>query len=237
MRVIGHRGAAGHAPENTLLSVRRAVELGVDGVEVDVRLVRGELLLFHDETLERTTDGKGRIGEWEVGALRALDAGDGEHIPFLREVQQVLPPGLTLHAEMKGGDGIAEALAESLSRAATRERGAEARTVVSCFDPEQLRRLRRLAPRARIGLLFLKAPADLGALVRELRPESLHLSLDGATGEAIERAHALGLRVLVFTVNDGESLRRVRALGADGVFTDFPGRILACLRRAGDPGK
>ena len=230
MLVIGHRGAAGHAPENTLLSVRRAVELGVDGVEVDVRLVNGELFLLHDETLARTTGAKGRIYDWQAAALRTLDAGDGEQIPFLREVLAHLPPHLTLHAEMKGREGIGEALAGFLKRGAAGAMDAAARTVVSCFDPDPLRALRRLEPRARIGLLFADLPADLDALVEALGPESLHLSVEGATREAVARAHALGLKVLVFTVNDAQDLKSVLAAGADGVFTDYPGRIREFLR-------
>lgn len=227
MLVIGHRGAAGHAPENTLLSLQCAADMGADGVEVDVRLVRGELLLLHDETLARTTGAAGRLQEWEVPALRRLDAGAGQRIPFLREVLHWLPPSMTLHAEMKG-ERSAPAVAELLGGGAGRE-PALARTVVSCFDPDQLRDLRRAEPGVRIGLLFPTLPSDLGTLAAELEPESLHLSFEGTTPESVARAHALGLKVLVYTVNEREELERVRAAGADGVFTDFPDRIRAFL--------
>ena len=86
MLCFGHRGARGHEPENTLRSVRRALELGADGIEVDVHFTAGELLVIHDETLERTTDGKGRVAAQTFAYLRSLDAGQGERIPTLAEV-------------------------------------------------------------------------------------------------------------------------------------------------------
>ena len=99
---IGHRGACGHEPENTLRSIRRALELGAHGVEIDVRLVHGELLVMHDAKLDRTTNGRGYLARKSLEVLRALDAGQGERIPTLREVFETVHRRAFINIELKG---------------------------------------------------------------------------------------------------------------------------------------
>ena len=150
---IGHRGAAGHEPENTLRSIRRALELGVDGVEIDVRFIDGELIVFHDDRLERTTNGRGRIGRQRFAHLRTLDAGEGERIPTLREVFETVDRRAFINVELKGRRTAGPV--EALIREFLDEHGwRPEHFLVSSFHRRELRSL--ADPRIRIGLLLTK---------------------------------------------------------------------------------
>ena len=136
--LIGHRGAAGLEPENTLRSFQRAVELGVSAVELDVYLVDGTVVVLHDETVDRTTNGKGTVASFALSALLALDAGQGEHIPTLEAVFAALPHEIGVNVELKG-PGTAAAVLDTLAR------GSDDRAVlISSFHHDWLRDVRRI---------------------------------------------------------------------------------------------
>jgi glycerophosphoryl diester phosphodiesterase len=158
----------GHKPENTLASIRKAIELGARCVEADVYLVDGHLVVFHDDRLERTTNGKGRLMEQSFDYLRSLDAGDGERIPTLEEVCDAVDSRAGLNIELKGSDTAAP-VAELLAHLARRGYPKE-RFLVSSFDHQELVELRRRDSRMHLGVLIDAAPngdiefaADLGA--------------------------------------------------------------------------
>jgi len=243
---IGHRGASGHEPENTLRSIRRALALGANGIEIDVRLTRdGELAVFHDARLSRVTDGGGLLARRTLAELRQLDAGKGEKIPTLREVLDLLAGRAWLNIELKAPGTGAAVLREA--ERAIREGGWNPRDlVVSSFDRGELAAMLRCAgtsetaglaktgrspgvPRVPfgIGVLVSRRPASLARLAAPLGATSLHLPRRLAIPTLITRAHSLGLRVYVFTVNDGAEIARLKSMGVDGVFTDFPERALS----------
>lgn len=221
---IGHRGACGHEPENTLRSIRRALELGAQGVEIDVRLAGGELGVFHDTRLERTTNGRGLFERKSFAAWRALDAGGGERIPTLREVFETVQRRAFINIELKGRRTAAPVEALIREYVATRGWSYE-HFVVSSFHRSELRALRD--PQIRVGLLLTRPTRLYGLSARRARAWSVHPALRYVTARFVEDAHRRGLRVFVYTVNAPADLERMRRFGVDGVFTDFPERVAA----------
>ena len=215
--VIGHRGAAGLRPENTLAGFRKAVSLGVDGVELDVRCVEGELLVFHDDRLERTTDGRGALASATFETVRRLDAGAGERVPTLREALAVVPNSVLVNVELKG-PGTAEPAARLL-------RGLCRPIVASSFDHQRLAVFREHCPQTPVALLAGEWTADLQATAQGLRASGVHMAAHLVTGTRVAAVKSWGCRCLVYTVNSARRAKRLRAMGVDGVFTDFPNRL------------
>jgi glycerophosphoryl diester phosphodiesterase len=221
---FGHRGARGHEPENTVRSMRRALELGADGVELDVHFVDGHLVVIHDDTLDRTTNGHGRLMDKSFAHLRSLDAGLGERIPTLAEIFDAVNRRAIVNVELKGphtAAPVAALIADYVDRHGWRYEV----FLVSSFHPVRLQEVRRLCPQIRLGALTVKASRDLAPLVEDLHAWSLHAGKDCVTVGLVEDAHRLGLKLFVFTVNEPEEIASIRALGVDGVFSDFPERV------------
>lgn len=225
--VIGHRGAAGLAPENTLAGFERAAALGVHGVELDVHCVGGRLLVIHDHRLDRTTSGSGDLQDCDIGQLRALDAGGGEPIPFLEEVFEALPPEVGINVELKGPHTAAPVVSM------LREFGKQQRDVlVSAFNLEELRRFVKPARgEFRIAPLFQRWHADIPEVAAKLRAWSVNLGVRAATQQRIQKLRSLGFRVLVYTVNRPLDAQRLFSWGATGIFTDFPDRMIGTAAR------
>ncbi len=231
---IGHRGAMGHAPENTLASFARALALGAHCVELDVHAVEGQLLVFHDQRLERTSNGRGFVQEASFEYLRSLDAGQGERIPTLDEVLALIDRKAGVNIELKGTD-----TALPVAAVLTRLRGQgwpEELLLVSSFDQTQLGVLRQRDPRLRLGLLCKQWRPDTLESARELAAYSLNLALDAVTSAAVARACEIGLRTLVYTVNEPADISRMREIGVDGVFTNYPERVLQGNAQSMPPG-
>jgi glycerophosphoryl diester phosphodiesterase len=216
--VIGHRGAAGLAPENTLPSFRRAYACGVNAVELDVYVVDGELVVIHDDTVERTTNGAGAVMGLGLAALRRLDAGNGSRVPLLAEVVRELPAHVGLNVELKG-PGTAAPVARFLTHHSQLD------VLVSSFDHAELRDFRRQAPAVRVAPLFNRWRASAWQTAAELDAWAINLSRRVVTPARLEAARSAGLKCFVYTVNEVEEARWLVELGATGVFTDYPDRI------------
>lgn len=216
--IIGHRGAAGLEPENTLRSFARALKIGVDAIELDVYCVDGRLVVIHDDTLERTTNGRGEVMATSYDALRRLDAGAGERIPTLDEVLELAADKVTVNVELKG-KGTAVPVA------ACAEAHPTADILVSSFDHHELERFRAVAPGARVAPLFHKASSRMFQIAESLRAWSINVSVQLANAERLRSIADNGYRSLVYTVNDPVVAKRLRADGAGGIFTDFPDRM------------
>jgi glycerophosphoryl diester phosphodiesterase len=220
---IGHRGAGGHEPENTLRSIRRALELGADGVEIDVRLVHGELLVMHDAKLDRTTNGRGYLVRKSLAALRALDAGKGERIPTLREVLETVDRRGFVNIELKGrrtAGPVCALIHEFVHTHGWRHED----FLVSSFIRAELRAVRD--PLIPIGLLLTRPTRLYGLSARRVRACSVHPAVRFVTARFVADAHRRGLRVFPYTANSPAEIARLRDLGVDGVFTDFPERVV-----------
>jgi glycerophosphoryl diester phosphodiesterase len=214
----------GHAPENTLLSIRKALELRAPCIEIDVYNVGGRLVVFHDSRLERTTNGTGYLLDQQFENLRALDAGNGEKIPTLKEVFEEIQLKAGVNIELKG-PGSAEPVVEFIS--GMREIGwNDDLLLVSSFNHRELTLVRRLDPGIKLGAMMVGLPVDDAAFAESLGAYSVHLSLEFIDSRFVEDAHARGLRVFVFTVDLPEDIEKMRDLGVEGVFTNYPERVL-----------
>jgi len=228
--VIGHRGAAGLEPENTLRAVRRAIEVGVDGVEVDVRQVDGELVLFHDSTVERTTDGRGSLAVYDFPSLRGLDAGQGERVPTLRELLECVAARVCINIELKD-TGIATEVKAALQAALARQPQWRGRLLLSAFDEAETSALGPAEPGLwKVGVLFRGGGDEAIERARAIGAWSIHPSCEQVNPAFVRRAREAGLEVLVYTVNDPGEVHRMLRLGVGGLFSDFPDRLLAALR-------
>ena len=215
--IIGHRGASGLEPENTLAAFREAVRLGVDGVELDVRCVGDALVVFHDDQLDRTTDGHGAVANASLESLRRLDAGHGERVPTFEEVLAAVPERVLVNVELKG-PGTAAAAARRLA-------GLGRRILVSSFDHERLLAFRGHCPDTPVAPLVGAWRDGLETLARSLNAWSVNLAWRTVTPARVAEVRSWGCRCLVFTVNSVRRANRLRGMGVNGVFTDYPDRL------------
>ncbi|MGR9089725.1 MAG: glycerophosphodiester phosphodiesterase [Gammaproteobacteria bacterium] len=230
MLIIGHRGAAGTHPENTLASIDAAIAARADWIEIDVRLVDGEIIVLHDERLERTTNGSGSVYDMTFEQLRRLDAGDGEHIPLLREVLERIDARCGLNIEIKQPD-IARELATFLRQVLRARPAWHGKIMVSSFLREPMLEFAALKADG-VELAALSDHTSVAALEFALAigATALNVSLAELTGSIVAMAHERDLRLLVYTVNDAVDMARCRELDVDGIFTDYPLRAIAFLR-------
>ena len=216
--IIGHRGAAALLPENTLGSFAKAIELGVDAIELDVYAIDGRLLVIHDDTLERTTNGKGKLEAHSIAALRALDAGRGERIPFLEEVFDLVAGRVAINVELKGKH-------TALPVAATAARYPNTKVIASSFDHAELAVFRATTKATPVAPLFDKDHSRMFEIAQDLHAWSVNVSRKIASKALLDAARARGFRTLVYTVNDPAEAARLRRDGATGVFTDCPDKV------------
>lgn len=222
---FGHRGAAGYEPENTLRSVRKALDLGVDGIEVDVHLVDGQLIVIHDDTLQRTTNGSGRLSRKSFAQLRAFDAGRGERIPILAEVFDTVAHRALINVELKG-PGTAAPVAALIEDYVGKRGWRWDEFIVSSFDHEQIKHSKQIAAELRTAALINRVPRGLAAFAEKLGAYAVNPSRRCVTPKLVADAHQRDLKVFVYTVNSPKEIARMTALGVDGVFCDFPDRIV-----------
>ena len=217
---IAHRGASGEAPENTLAAVRRAIERGAPWLEVDVQACADGLVVIHDETLERTTNGHGSVADQPLAALRALDAGHGERIPLPGEVLDLCRGRCGVNLELKG-PGVAPLLLPLLREALAG--GWSSRDLLaSSFDWTQLATLRTTLPQLPLGVLTEQVNEQACAAARAVQASVIGCALEYVDAAAVTAAHEAGCQLWVFTVNSADDAVRLAALGVDGVFTDRP---------------
>jgi len=222
--VIGHRGCVDGAPENTLMSVRRALEFGCKMVEVDVYVVDGILVVHHDETVDRTSNGKGKLDGYTFESLRKLDFGEGEMIPTLEELLDLCLGCAEVNIELKG-PGTAAPVVSLLQR-----RELIDRVIISSFEWQQLREVRELSD-VSIAVLVRHARqfSDALVLAGELAAQWVNLSMKVLTPSRVEKAHECGLYVAVYTVKFLGDLEKVLSSGADGCFADNPEMVIDFL--------
>jgi glycerophosphoryl diester phosphodiesterase len=223
---FGHRGARGHEPENTVRSVRKALELGADGIEVDVYFVDGHLVVIHDDTLGRTTNGHGRVMKKSFAYLRSLDAGLGERIPTLAEIFDAVNRRAVINVELKGPHTAAP-VAALIAEYVNHRGWSFDDFLVSSFDHARIREAKHVCPDIRIAPLITKVPRGLAKFAETLGAWSLHADKRCVNPKLVADAQERGLKVFVFTVNQAGDIARMKKLGVDGVFSDFPERVIS----------
>jgi glycerophosphoryl diester phosphodiesterase len=237
---IAHRGASGRAPENTHAAFAAALALGAEAIELDCQLsADGELVVIHDETLDRTTDGRGPVGDRTAAELARLDAGSwfgpeyrDERIPRLADVLAQVRDRVTLNVEIKSARDLG-AIEPKLAALVAAERAAEW-VVFSSFHEHAVRNMRAAAPWARLGVLCDEDPrARCLALAADVGVELLIPGRRWLDARIVDDAHARGLDVWVWTVNEPGEMRRLVALGVDAIFSDFPERFAGLAALSG----
>jgi glycerophosphoryl diester phosphodiesterase len=237
--IYAHRGARAVAPENTLIAFQTALDLGADGIELDVQLSKdGTLVVLHDFSVERTTDGHGKISDLTAAEICSFDAGShfapefaGARIPTLDEVLDLVGDRCRLNIEIKtvdfrGGDEV-DVVADTIAA-----RGLYEQVIISSFNPVSLIKMRHVDARVALGLLYhdelpsYLLNAWLGALIH---PEALHPHYRLIDEAFMIRARSLDKAVNTWTVNDVEEARRLESLGVNVIITDDPAAIMAGL--------
>jgi len=218
---FAHRGASGHAPENTLLAVGKAIALGADWIEIDVYAVDGELIVIHDKRLERTTNGTGYVMDKTLEYIRSIDAGKGQRIPTLREVFDLVQRRVGINVELKGPDTALPTAC--LVDEYIRKRGWSGDDfIISSFDQDALEMVQKQSPQVRLGVIVGGRYRRYVTFVRRHAVYSVHPSVAMVSEAFVRRAHRHGLKVFAYTVNDPSDIAHMKAMGVDGVFTDFP---------------
>lgn len=235
MLVLGHRGASGYAPENTIAAFRLGIRQGCHGFEFDVQLSRdGVAVVHHDWSVARTTGGSGEIRNLTFQEIRALDAGTwfspefrGQKIPSLREVLELVPEEMLLNVELKSRASDDPGLEEK-TIALLKEHGRLRNTIISSFNHLSLKRVRELSPDMRLGLLCEFLPPHPFDYVENLKLDiySLHPRHDCVSAALVKETHARDMKMVCWTVNTTERAKELLQYGADILITNYPDRCL-----------
>jgi len=244
IRVIAHRGFSSHAPENTLAAIHDAISIGADMVEIDVALSTDDaIVVIHDETLQRTTNGTGLVSQFTLAELKDLDAGSwfgpsfaGERIPTLDEVLMTVNGKILLNIEIKSEAverGIAARVVEIVRRHEMKDR-----VIVSSFSPTALEQIHSLAPDFVTAVLYnpdLQQGLDAIAIVQELGASAFNIKRTRLTSEMTERCREHEIPIGIYTVNKKRHMRRLIKKGVAAIFTDHPDRLMEVLNRISPP--
>ncbi|MGH7775005.1 MAG: glycerophosphodiester phosphodiesterase [Candidatus Binatia bacterium] len=236
---IAHRGSSGSYPENTRVAFEKAIDAGVDMVEMDCQLSKdGHVVVIHDERLHRTARVRGLVKGKTLKQLKQLDVGawfkksfKGESILTLEEAMQIVAPKVELNLDIKsvphGPLGIELKILFILSYYRYHQR-----SIVSSFDYRSLGRVRELAPQARIGIIYAKGIKDDPLQVAwKVRAYSLHLEKNSVTPDLIQQARGLGVKIFVWTINEVREMEKYLSLGVDGIISDFPEKFWKIKQR------
>ena len=227
--IFAHRGASGYAPENTMAAFRLAVEMGADGIELDVHFSKdGELMVIHDSTVDRTTNGTGRVDQMTLQELKALDASNGMEgfpgsvIPTLDEVYDLLrDTGLQVNVELKTDEGMYPGIEEKCL-AVAREKGMSERVIYSSFNHYTIANFRRLDKDARLGLLYMSGLYEPWHYARHCGAQYIHpfvpnLLIPGMAGACLEN----GIGINAWTVDEPWQMQLCLDTGAN-IITNYP---------------
>lgn len=235
--IFGHRGARGTHPENTMISFQEAARTGAHGIEFDVHLSKdGEVVIIHDETLNRTTNGSGLVCEYTLEELKQLDAGShfnaafqGARIPTLREVLAWLCGNeLLINIELKN-DRIRYIELEQKVIALVREFHLEKRVIFSSFNHKSVAELADLAPDIERAILYHFPLQDAMKEARLHHASGLHPNFQLLTKEFVDEAKSQGFTLRPYTINDEEDIKRMISFGVDVIITDYPSEALSLL--------
>jgi len=223
MLCIGHRGARGQSPENTLASIELGIAQGAQWIEIDVREHSGELIVIHDDYVDRTTNAQGLLSDFSVERLRQLDAGNGQQIPLLKEVIVTINRRAKLNIELK--DSASNELILQLIEQLVQQGWHYDDFMISSFIHQDLQWFKQHQPKLAIGALSAGVMVGYAQFAQELDAFAINLSADSINQAIIDDAHARGLKVFVYTVNDPREFLRFSDMGVDGLFTDYPARL------------
>ena len=215
---IGHRGAAGHEPENTLLSLNKAVELGCDMTEIDVHVCKsGEVVVIHDEEVLRTTNEPGFVSQLTLDELKSLDAGKGEKIPTLEEVLKTFKGKIQLNIELKGG-----MTPVPVFRIVENSGWSPDEILITSFNWDMLDHYRELDREARLGPLAHENVFHASRYALKIDAYCVNPLHHLCRQTFVTKAHKKGLKIFPWTVNESFDIGKMKDFGVDGIISDFP---------------
>lgn len=228
---FAHRGFSGEYPENTMLAFKKAIEAGVDGIELDVHFSKdGELVIIHDEHIDRTCNGTGRVCDYTLAELKGFDASAGfvgkygvNEIPTLREYFELVKPveGLITNIELKTGileyPGIEKAVNDMIL-----EFDLADRIIISSFNHASVMRFKEINPQIKCGYLVVECPPDFGSFTKSKGIECIHPKHQTLTKEIAAEIIANSIEINPWTVNDEEDIRRLHSIGVNSIIGNYP---------------
>lgn len=229
--ILGHRGCA-YEPENTLRSVKKAVDLGADGVEFDVRRCKsGEIIIIHDNKVDRTTNGKGYVKDFDLKELKKLDAGRGEEIPtleemidFIKEINYKNKKQVKLIIELKEKD-----LEKDVAKIIEKDDFARSAIIIS-FYHQSIKNIKSLNKKISTGILFVGNPINIVDLAKGVSADFLFPKFDYAGKNLVDTAHKNNLKVFVWNIDDIENLKKMLKLKVDGIASNKPDVIVGYFK-------
>ncbi len=221
MKIVGHRGAEGYAPENTLLSFQTAIDIGCDRTELDVRLSKdGEAIVMHDAEVSRTTNGHGRVDGLTLAELKTLECAPQQKIPTLQEVIDLCKGKIDLQIELKA-DGTPAKVNELVTKD-----NILSHVIVSSFDIELIKEIKRINPSIRVLYLVREFDQSVLDLIKIVSLEYVGLRSTVITKSMVNDIHQLGAKVYAYRVDDTETGQRLTGIGVDDIGTSFPKMFL-----------
>lgn len=222
---IGHRGAKGHLPENTLASFQKAIDLGVDGIELDVHLSSdGHIIVIHDETIDRTTNGKGGVKEHSLAVLKMQAIDHQFTVPTLDEVFDLVDRKCLINIELKTRE-TAKPVVDLIEQYVLEKGWQYTDFLISSFDWVALEKVRQWHDEIPLGVLT-STDLDLAiAFAKVVKAETIHPYFHLLTADNVQKMQAENLKVFSWTINEFEDLQKIKSFGVDGIITDFPDRL------------
>ncbi len=219
MIIMGHRGAAALEPENTLLSITRAIEIGVDAVEIDIHLSKDkELVVIHDSTVDRTTNGTGPVSSYTLNEIKELDAGKGETVPTLQEVIDLIENKVSLVIELKQA-GTEKGVFELIKR-----NNIEDNVYVISFWHRLVKTVKKMDSCIKTGILLVGCPVDT-SIATHASADALVMKYTFVDREFVEIAHKEGLKVFIWNIDELRLVKPYADMGVDGIGSNDP-RVL-----------
>lgn len=220
--IIAHRGASGYEPENTIRSFKRAIDMGAKAIELDVhRCKTGELVVIHDDTVDRITNGKGVVKKMSLKEIKKLDAGKGERIPQLFEVFDILPSNVVLNIELKVS-GLEQDVSKLIKKYVKSKKLSFDNFVITSFDHYRIKKIANFIPKVKTGVLFEGIPIGFSEIAIKAGAKYAMMYYEEITKEFVEDCHKNGIKVFAYTVNDKKLANELKELGVDGIFSNYP---------------
>ncbi|MDQ1279323.1 MAG: glycerophosphoryl diester phosphodiesterase [Thermoproteota archaeon] len=223
--ITGHRGAGFLEPENTIRAMQRAIQLGVDQIEIDAHLTKDKkIAVIHDSSLDRTTNGHGFVGNYTLDELKQLDAGKGEKIPTLQEIIDVVRGKVTLQIELKELNVTDQVVKEVIENKLSED------VVVSSFWHQAVRRVKEINSKVKTGVLFTCSPIDVVQLARNAKADAIHPNVNYVNAVMVDEAHREGLTVRAWNADDEKLMIKILQMNVDALGSNRPDLLLKLLK-------
>ncbi len=223
--VIGHRGACGYAPENTLASIEKALSCNVNAIEIDVHKCKsGELVVFHDFTVDRLTNGSGEVSSFTLAELKALKVESDYQIPTLIEVLDCINKQCIINIELKGKNTATET-AKIIQNYIHEYRWDYTHFIVSSFQQRELETIHTIDKNIVLGVLTKANLEEAVTFAKTIKAKAIHPNYALLSKNNVQKTKALGYKINVWTVNNVEAIERMKGYNVDGIISDFPDRV------------